>query len=137
MEGKLQLSLIVLFLGCKSYAAVTTADQVYFTVLDLKKKQFSSLFRGFEPFVDDEVGESIQVRSSGLYQQFGEKTPGQNWGKIIVFTSKLGEISDKEYNKGSKIYLQNQVILDCFMSSIPLKHKCSSINLIWVSVSPK
>ena len=56
-------SIFVLFLGSKNYAAVTTADQVYFTVLDLKKKQFSSFFRGFEPFVDDEVGESIQVRS--------------------------------------------------------------------------
>ena len=47
--------------GCKNFAAVTTADQVYFTVLDLKKQQFTSIFRGFEPFFDDEVGESIQV----------------------------------------------------------------------------
>ena len=27
-------------------------------------------------------------------------------------------------NKGSKIYLQNQVILDCIMPTIPLKHMC-------------
>ena len=53
----------ICFSGSKNYAAMTTADQVYFTVLDLKKKQFTSMFRGFEPFVDDEVGESIQVRS--------------------------------------------------------------------------
>ena len=46
---------------------------------------------------------------------------------MIVLTSKLGEINDIEYNKGSKIYPQNQVILDCIVSSIPLKHKCLSI----------
>ena len=34
---------------------------------------------------------------------------------------------------GSKIYPQNQVILDC----IPFKHKCLSIILIWVIVSHK
>ena len=39
------------------------------------------------------------------------------------------------YNKGSKIYPQNQVILDCFMPSIRLKHL--SISLIWVIVSLK
>ena len=52
---------------------------------------------------------------------------------MIDLTSKLGEINNKEHNKGSKIYPQNQVILDCIMPSIPLKHKCSSIILIWVS----
>ena len=36
-------------------------------------------------------------------------------------TSKCGEINDIEHNKDSKIYHQNQVILDCIMSSIPLK----------------
>ena len=44
--------------------------------------------------------------------------------KIIDLTSKLGEINDIEHNKGSKIYPQNQVILDSIISSIPLKHKC-------------
>ena len=53
------------------------------------------------------------------------KAPGQIWEKMIYFTSKLGEINDMEHNKGSKIYPQNQVILDCIMSSIPLKHKRS------------
>ena len=57
---------------------------------------------------------------------------------MIELTSKLGEINDIENNnKGyrSKIYPQNQVILDYIMSSIPLKHKCLSIILIWAIVS--
>ena len=65
------------------------------------------------------------------------KCPCQNWEKMIDLTSKLGEINDIEHYKGSKIYPQNQVILDCIMPSIPLKHKCLSIILIWVSVSHK
>ena len=73
----------------------------------------------------------------GSFQQFWEKAPGQNWEKMIDLTSKLGEIKDIEHNKGSKIYPQNQVILDCIMPSIPLKHKCLSIILIWVIVSHK
>ena len=72
----------------------------------------------------------------GFFQQFWEKAPGQNWEKMIKLTSKLGD-HDKEHNKGSKIYPQNQVILDCIMQSIPLKQKCLSIILIWVSVSHK
>ena len=54
---------------------------------------------------------------------------------MIDLTSKLGEINDIKHNKGSKIDPQNRVILDCIMSSIPLKHKCLSIILIWVIVS--
>ena len=72
-----------------------------------------------------------------LFQQFWEKAPGQNWEKMINLTSKLGEIDNIEHNKGSKIYPQNQVILDCIMPSIPHKHKCLSIILIWVIVSRK
>ena len=61
--------------------------------------------------------------TQGLFQQFWEKAPGQNCEKKINLTSKLGEINDIEHNKGSKIYTQNQVILDCMhMPSIPLKH---------------
>ena len=56
----------------------------------------------------------------GFFQQFWEKAPGQNWEKMVVFTSKLGEINDIEHNKGRKIYPKNQVIIDCIMSSIPL-----------------
>ena len=48
-----------------------------------------------------------------LFQQFWEKTPGQNWEKMIDLTSKLEEINDIEHNMGSKIYPQNQVILNC------------------------
>ena len=40
-----------------------------------------------------------------------------------------------EHNKGSKMFPQNQVILDCIMPSMPLKHKCLSIILIWIIVS--
>ena len=72
-----------------------------------------------------------------FFHQFGEKVPGQNWQKMIDLTSKLEEIKDIEHNKGSKIYPKNQVILDCIMSSIPLKHKCLSIILIWVVVYSK
>ena len=50
---------------------------------------------------------------------------------------KLGEINNIKHNKGSKLYPQNEVILDCIMPSIPLKRKCLSIILIWVIVSQK
>ena len=56
---------------------------------------------------------------------------------MINLTANLGEINNIELNKGSKIYSQNQVILDCIMPTIPLKHKCLSIILIWVIVSHK
>ena len=81
----------------------------------------------------------VQIRKckQGLFQQFWEKAPGQNWEKMIDLTSKLGEINDIEHYKGSKIYTKNQVILDCIMPSIPLKHKYLSIILIWVNVSHK
>ena len=52
---------------------------------------------------------------------------------MIDLTSKFGEINDIEH-KGSKIYPQDQVILDCTMPSIPHKHKCLSIILIWIIV---
>ena len=60
--------------------------------------------------------------------------PGQNWEKMMDLTSKLGEINGIEHNKGSKIYAQNQVTLDCIMPSIPLVHNCLSIILIWIIV---
>ena len=43
----------------------------------------------------------------GFFQQFWEKAPGQNWGKISELTAKLGEINDIEHDKGSKIYHQH------------------------------
>ena len=56
---------------------------------------------------------------------------------MIDLTAKLGEINDIEHNKSSKIYPQNQVVLDCLMPTIPLKQECLSIILIWVIVSHK
>ena len=73
----------------------------------------------------------------GFFKQFWEKASGRSSEKMINLTSKLGEINDIEHNKGSKVYPQNQVILDCIMSSIPLKHKHLSIILIWAIVSHK
>ena len=40
------------------------------------------------------------------------KCPWPKLGKMLDFTTKLGEINYIEHNKGSKIYPQNQVILD-------------------------
>ena len=74
---------------------------------------------------------------SGFFQQFLEKAPGQNWEKMINVTAKLGEINDIEHDKGSKIYHQIKVIIDCIMPTIPLKHKCLSIIQICVIVSHK
>ena len=54
---------------------------------------------------------------------FGKRPLAKIRKKLINLTSKLGEINDIEHNKGSKIYPQNQVILDCITTSIPLKHK--------------
>ena len=59
----------------------------------------------------------------GFFQQFWEKVLGQNWEKMIDLTSKLGEINDIEYNKDSKIYTQNQVILDWRWAKNPLAYK--------------
>ena len=44
----------------------------------------------------------------GFSSKFLEKAPGQNWEKMMDLTAKLGEINNTEYNKGSKIYPQNQ-----------------------------
>ena len=43
---------------------MTTSDQIYFTVLDVKKLQLRSMYRGFEPVFDEDIGEDIQVLSS-------------------------------------------------------------------------
>ena len=75
----------------------------------------------------------IKVRNAGPFRAILGKGPWPKLGK----KSKLGEINDIEHYKGSKIYTQNQVILDCIMPSIPLKHKCFSYILIWVSVFHK
>ena len=74
---------------------------------------------------------------AGLFPAIMGKGLWPKLEKMINFTGKLGEIKDIEHKKGSKIYPQNQVILDCIMRSIPLKNKCLSIILIWVFVSHK
>ena len=74
---------------------------------------------------------------SGLVPAILGKGPRPKLGKMIDLTSQLGEINDTEQNKDSKMYPQNQVILDCIMPSIPLKHKRLSIILTWVIVSHK
>ena len=78
-----------------------------------------------------------ETPKSGLFPTILGKGPWPKLGKMIDLTAKLGEINDKEHKKGSKIYPQNQVILDCIMPTIPLKHKCLSIILIWVILSHK
>ena len=65
------------------------------------------------------------------------KGPWPKLENMTDLTSKMGEINDIVHNKGRKIYPQNQVILDCIMPSIPLKHKGLSIILIWAIVSHK
>ena len=99
-------------------------------------KQSTLWYFSFIIFMINETAIFTQ-RTQDFFQQFWEKAPGQNWEKMINLTSTLGEIIDIEHNKGSKLYPQNQVILDCIMSSISLMHKCLSIILIWVIVSHK
>ena len=70
---------------------------------------------------------------SGPFPAILGKGPWPKLGKKIDLTSKLGENNNIEHYKGSKIYPQNQVILDYIMPSIALKHKCLSI----ISVSHK
>ena len=75
------------------------------------------------------------INISGLFSVILGKGPWPKLGKNDRLTSKLEEIKDIEHNKGSKIYPQNLVFLDCLMQTTPLKHKCLSIILIWVIVS--
>ena len=41
-----------------------------------------------------------ELNLPGLFQQFWEKAPVQNWEKMIDLTSKFGEIKDIDHNKG-------------------------------------
>ena len=70
----------------------------------------------------------------GLFQAVLGKGPWPKLGKNDQLKSKIGRNNDIDHNKRSKIYPQNQVILDYIMPTIPLKHKCLSIILIWVIV---
>ena len=53
---------------------------------------------------------------------------------MIDLTSKLGEIYDIEHNKDSKIYPQNQDILDYITSSIPLKETSVKVSFWYGSL---
>ena len=79
----------------------------------------------------------IVMNIQGLFPAILGKGPWPKLGKNDRLNSKLGEINDIEHNKGSKIYPQNQVILDFIMPNIPLKHNFLSIILIWVIASHK
>ena len=63
---------------------------------------------------------NILARICKIYISIGRAFSSNFWKrpklgkkKSTFKTSKLGEIDDIEHNKGSKIYPQNQVILDC------------------------
>ena len=71
-------------------------------------------------FFIEKISFSLKLFSGHFYGQSFIKTVRGPWEKMIDLTTKLGEINDIEHNKGSKIYRQNQVILDCIMPSIPL-----------------
>ena len=58
----------------------------------------------------------------GFSSNFGKRPQAKIGKKMVDLTVKLREINYIEHNKGSKIYRQNQAILDCIMPSIPLKH---------------
>ena len=60
------------------------------------------------------------LKYQGLFQQFWEKAPGQNWGKNDRLNIKSWRNYDIEHNKGSKVCPKNQVILDCIMPNIHL-----------------
>ena len=79
----------------------------------------------------------VSASKTGLFPAILGKGPWPKLGKNDRLNIKIGKINGLEHNKGSKIYPQTQVILDCIMPSIPLKHKCFSTILIWVIVSHK
>ena len=66
----------------------------------------------------------IATTALAFSSNFGKRPLAKIGKKMIDLTSKLGEINDIEHKKGSKIYPQNQVILDCIMPTIQLKYKC-------------
>ena len=61
---------------------------------------------------------------SGLFPAILGQGPWPKLGKNDELNIKIGRNYDMEHNKGSKIYPQNQVIIDCIMASIQIKHKC-------------
>ena len=77
--------------------------------------------------------DAIQFEWSIVHTEGSQVIVSEIGKKTINLTVKLGENNNIEHNKGSKIYPQNQVILDCIMPTIPLlKHKCLSIILCFL-----
>ena len=77
----------------------------------------------------------MQISSKALSSNFG-KRPLAKLGKTDQLNVKIGK--NKQHKNGSKIYPQNQVILDCFIPStsvfkstvIPLLQGWASIRII-------
>ena len=70
---------------------------------------------------------------SGPFPAILGKGPWPKLGKKKIYlTSKLGEINDIEHYKGSKIYPQNQVILDCLMQNIQVFKFHSDIRSVFL-----
>ena len=105
MNYLIYLTFITHYLLAKTNKSILYLGSVLY--LEFQRSPFYSL--NFKPF-------------QGFIHKFREKAPGQNREKMINLTSKFGEINDLEHNKGSKIYCQNHVILDCIISNIALKH---------------
>ena len=49
------------------------------------------------------------MKYQGFFQQFWEKAPAQNWGKMIDLTSKLEEINDIDITRVAKYILKNKL----------------------------
>ena len=77
---------------------------------------------------------TIAYREAGHFSSNFGKRPLDKIGKNDRLNIKINDI---EHNMDSKIYPQNQINLDCNMSSIPLKPKCLNSILIWAIVSQK
>ncbi|XP_060587443.1 NACHT domain- and WD repeat-containing protein 1-like isoform X3 [Ruditapes philippinarum] len=100
--------------GSKNFAAVTTSDQIYLTLFDLKKNEFLPLFRGFEPFQDQDIGEEVQYEIDEMTITADEKyvVYSNIYSNDIVFL-------DFRAKKKAKIIKGNP---DDYMRSL----KCSS-----------
>ena len=101
-------------------AYLSIADFIKINFLKKNLKNLPSVSNSLKP---NKMSGLISVH---IVSWLWEKGPWLKLGKNDQLNVKFGEIYDVEYNKGSKICPQNQVILDCIMPSIRLKHKCLS-----------
>ena len=77
-------------------------------------------------------GSNVSWTGAGLFPAILGKGPWPKSGKMIDWE----KLATKNIPR-VEIYLQNQLILDCSMPSIPLEHKRLSIILISAIVSHK